>query len=206
MRDDWRDQSACRGMDGELFFPVGNSAEACAQEEAAKTVCGTCPVRTECLSWALDSGQSSGVWGGLSEFDRLLLGRRARRYASTSDGKHGVQLSIAHRADIRRWVTKEGKTPEEVALLLGVDQSVAVAAVRALNLPAPKPVKVYPSVHKVLEREADLRKLRREGVGLRRCADILEFKYEQVRMAWKVLEKRDAAAAEAAAVAEQVAA
>ena len=37
-----------------------------------------CEVRTECLEWAMVTGQDAGVWGGLSEDERRAL-RRARR-------------------------------------------------------------------------------------------------------------------------------
>jgi WhiB family transcriptional regulator, redox-sensing transcriptional regulator len=32
-----------------------------------------------CLQWALESGQDSGVWGGLSEDERRALKRRSAR-------------------------------------------------------------------------------------------------------------------------------
>jgi WhiB family redox-sensing transcriptional regulator len=62
-------------MDPELFFPVGTTGPAMAQAEAAKAVCATCPVRPECLEWALATGQDSGVWGGTSEEERRALRR-----------------------------------------------------------------------------------------------------------------------------------
>ena len=68
-------------QDPELFFPVGNSGPALAQIADAKLVCNRCPVVTECLTWALDSGQDAGVWGGMSERERrgVLRERRSRR-------------------------------------------------------------------------------------------------------------------------------
>ena len=68
---DWRHRAACRDIDPELFFPVGNTGPAIAQIEEAKKICVPCVVRQDCLQWALESGQDSGVWGGLSE-DCLL--------------------------------------------------------------------------------------------------------------------------------------
>ncbi|MFD4577260.1 WhiB family transcriptional regulator [Streptomyces sp. NPDC058417] len=76
---DWRHQAACREEDPELFFPVGNSGPALAQAEDAKAVCRRCFVRPTCLDWALASGQTDGVWGGLSEGERRNLKRRAAR-------------------------------------------------------------------------------------------------------------------------------
>ncbi len=41
--------------------------------EAAKAVCAGCPVRDECLDYALASRQRFGVWGGMSEQERRRL-------------------------------------------------------------------------------------------------------------------------------------
>ena len=79
---DWRHKAVCRDEDPELFFPVGNSGPALAQIADAKLVCNRCPVTTECLTWALDSGQDAGVWGGMSEDERRALKRRAARARS----------------------------------------------------------------------------------------------------------------------------
>ena len=76
---DWRHKAVCRDEDPELFFPVGNSGPALAQIADAKLVCNRCPVTTECLTWALDSGQDAGVWGGMSEDERRALKRRNAR-------------------------------------------------------------------------------------------------------------------------------
>jgi len=72
---DWQADAACRQADPELFFPEGRSQRADAQRQQAKTVCAACPVRPECLSWALDSGQYLGVLGGLDEDERWELRR-----------------------------------------------------------------------------------------------------------------------------------
>ncbi|WP_454325848.1 WhiB family transcriptional regulator [Streptomyces glaucescens] len=78
----WRNQAACRDEDPDLFFPIGTSGPALVQAEQAKAVCRRCPVREPCLEYALDSGQSLGVWGGTSETERRALQRRAGRRAS----------------------------------------------------------------------------------------------------------------------------
>ena len=76
---DWRDKAACLTVDPELFFPVGNTGPAVDQIEKAKSVCARCTVTEICLQYALESGQDSGVWGGLSEDERRALKRRAAR-------------------------------------------------------------------------------------------------------------------------------
>lgn len=76
---DWRHRAACRDVDPELFFPIGNTGPAILQIEEAKQVCRRCDVSDACLRWALESGQDSGVWGGMGEDERRTLKRRASR-------------------------------------------------------------------------------------------------------------------------------
>lgn len=83
---DWRHRALCREEDPELFFPLGSENQlgggknpaVLAQIDEAKTVCRTCPVVSECLAWAIESGQDYGVWGGMSEAERRAFKRRGR--------------------------------------------------------------------------------------------------------------------------------
>ncbi|PZH08479.1 transcriptional regulator [Streptomyces sp. NTH33] len=75
---EWLRSAACVGEDPELFFPVGTTGPALRDVEGAKRICARCPVTTECLSFALSSGQTSGVWGGTGEEERVALLRTAR--------------------------------------------------------------------------------------------------------------------------------
>ena len=74
---DFRDRAACRDVDPELFFPIGSGPLAEAQIARAKAVCRACPVIAECLRWALDTGQTEGVWGGTDVAERRAMTRRA---------------------------------------------------------------------------------------------------------------------------------
>jgi hypothetical protein len=58
----------CTPADAPLFFGAeGEAAEARAAREAqAIAICGTCPARAACLAYAQQTGQVSGVWGGVS--------------------------------------------------------------------------------------------------------------------------------------------
>jgi WhiB family redox-sensing transcriptional regulator len=74
--DGWAARGACRHSDPELFFPVAARGPALRQLAKAKAVCQRCPVRVQCLEYALQSGQRFGVWGGASEEERRLMRRR----------------------------------------------------------------------------------------------------------------------------------
>lgn len=80
----WRHEAACRWEDPDLFFPVGSSGPALLQIEEAKAVCHRCPVRENCLQWALEGGQDLGVCGGMSEEERRTVKRRAARARTRS--------------------------------------------------------------------------------------------------------------------------
>lgn len=86
--DRWREQAACAadGLDPETWFPVGEGPVAQQQTEDAKHICYQCPVIDACLRWAMESGQDTGVWGGLDEKERHNLRRRTRR-AQASDNE-----------------------------------------------------------------------------------------------------------------------
>ena len=72
---DWRASAACATVDAELFFPTAHTNGWRKQTRDAKAVCATCPVREQCLQWALTTGQAAGVWGGKDETERRLIKR-----------------------------------------------------------------------------------------------------------------------------------
>ena len=79
---DWQDAAACRAADPDLFFPDREAVEAIAR---AKEVCASCPVREECLAYAVELNQSEGIWGGHTPAERRRLRRnwlRSLRQAS----------------------------------------------------------------------------------------------------------------------------
>src|SRR6266542_950662 len=72
----WQDDAACRGKEVVLFFgPDGErQPEREIRERKAKIVCASCPVRTECLSYAVSRPEKYGTWG-----IRCVPGRMRRR-------------------------------------------------------------------------------------------------------------------------------
>jgi len=78
-RASWRESAACRFLDTELFFPIGKAGRAREEIQRAKEVCASCPVRQACLTFALDTHQAYGIWGGYDEDERRLLLRQHPR-------------------------------------------------------------------------------------------------------------------------------
>lgn len=69
---DWQTEAICAQTDPEVFFPEKGGST-----RNAKRVCVGCPVKTECLGYALEGDERFGVWGGLSERERHRLRRAA---------------------------------------------------------------------------------------------------------------------------------
>ncbi len=68
------EQLPCHREDPELFF-----AEAASDVERAKSLCGTCPVRAECLASAIERREPWGVWGGQLLLQGVVIPRKRPR-------------------------------------------------------------------------------------------------------------------------------
>jgi WhiB family redox-sensing transcriptional regulator len=66
----WQEEALCAQTGADFFFPEPGSSV-----REAKRICGLCPIRSACLAYALDNDERFGVWGGLSEKERLELRR-----------------------------------------------------------------------------------------------------------------------------------
>jgi WhiB family transcriptional regulator, redox-sensing transcriptional regulator len=67
----------CTNLDPELFFPED---EGYLPPEVARA-CMACPIRVACLEAAMTGHVPYGIWGGVTERERRLRRRRARRAA-----------------------------------------------------------------------------------------------------------------------------
>lgn len=68
----WVADAACRDADPEIFF-IGRGDPGV----EAKAYCAACPVRSECLDFAIDGGERHGIWGGMTTKQRRV--ERLRR-------------------------------------------------------------------------------------------------------------------------------
>jgi len=64
----WQDKALCAQSDGEAWFPEKGGST-----RLPKQICRACPVRMECLDYAMEHDLRHGVWGGLSERERHRL-------------------------------------------------------------------------------------------------------------------------------------
>ena len=79
----WAADALCAQTDPDLWYPeLGGHAQAA----IARRICGICPVRAECLDYALAgadtwNGFTTGIWGGTTPRERARI-RRARKAAA----------------------------------------------------------------------------------------------------------------------------
>lgn len=74
----WMVDAACTTADPEAWYPAKGSST-----REAKQVCNgrkgarPCPVRDQCLAYALKYDQRFGIWGGRSDRERRKMMRQA---------------------------------------------------------------------------------------------------------------------------------
>lgn len=79
----WIRDGLCVGVeDPEIFFPPRSAGQA----DEAKAICSACPVKRECLRYALKAPEEFGVWGGLDEVERADIRRKRLEAARKRKG------------------------------------------------------------------------------------------------------------------------
>jgi len=75
---EWQFDGACRTEDPTTFFhPEGERGPSReTRDRAAKSICASCPVITQCAAHALTVREPYGVWGGMTEEEREAIYRR----------------------------------------------------------------------------------------------------------------------------------
>lgn len=90
--DAWQNDATCSQTDPEAFFPEkgGSTRE-------AKRICrDCCPVRADCLQFAIDNDERFGIWGGFSERERRKITRgHASHIVGLADADHDVIAAVS---------------------------------------------------------------------------------------------------------------
>jgi WhiB family redox-sensing transcriptional regulator len=64
-KEDWHEDAECGKPENKELIPNFFANKPSKQYKALK-LCEICPVKRECLKWALDTKQVWGIWGGLN--------------------------------------------------------------------------------------------------------------------------------------------
>lgn len=105
----WRDRALCAQTDPDAFVPDKGGSTV-----QAKKICGTCPVRQQCLDYALANNER-GIWGGTSDTERAKMRNgnqtqeqiRARIKRAHENGTPALELAAIYGVSVRtvqRWV------------------------------------------------------------------------------------------------------
>jgi len=68
----WRDNASCKKMGNTLFFQTlhNNSKKILESINEVKALCESCPVKEDCLDFAVRNDIKDGIWGGMTPTER----------------------------------------------------------------------------------------------------------------------------------------
>ena len=84
---EWHGRGLCSGHDPDTFFPSNGD-----HGTNARRTCAACPVRDDCLTYAI-AADELGIWGGLDQQQRRNLKRKRQRRKSAKN------LKVSHAGD-----------------------------------------------------------------------------------------------------------
>jgi WhiB family redox-sensing transcriptional regulator len=90
----WADRGLCAEVDPDEWFPDKGESSL-----RAKAICRSCPVRAECLEYALDHQIEHGIWGGLVRDERRRLRPPGRRDSGLCGNGRHVRTDANTRTD-----------------------------------------------------------------------------------------------------------
>ena len=96
------ESGACKDMDPGIFYPEKGEST-----KNAKQICHVCPVKNQCLEYALANNERYGIWGGVSE-------RRRREIQKMR--KQPPQASVPQRKAQRPGVRQRGRSLKEACV------------------------------------------------------------------------------------------
>ena len=70
----WRREASCKDKDPDIFFPGQSESN-----HRAIAICSDCPVRIDCLEYAIETKESFGIWGGLLPQDRAYVREQMKK-------------------------------------------------------------------------------------------------------------------------------
>ena len=73
-RPDWQAEALCRGCDAAWWYPERGESDR-PVNRAARALCASCPVISECANFGMSASEQIGVWGGLTGRQRQQLKR-----------------------------------------------------------------------------------------------------------------------------------
>lgn len=76
-QESWMETALCREIGGDFWHPDEGEGQTYATNRALE-ICRDCPVRVQCLSYAMNNNEMLGVWGGTTPSERKRMRRSLR--------------------------------------------------------------------------------------------------------------------------------
>jgi WhiB family transcriptional regulator, redox-sensing transcriptional regulator len=86
----WMLRARCRDLPPAVFFPSDGAGV-----DVARRYCAECPVKVQCLEYALEHRIDHGVWGGASERERHRIARNRRARVGQTGVKGAGRMHAA---------------------------------------------------------------------------------------------------------------
>lgn len=128
----WTANARCRTLPKSVFFPERGDAY-----DHAVEVCRRCPVRLDCLDYAVPYQQLTGVWGGTTGAERRRL--RARRPPETTPPAKPVRR-VTQPGALYATLEQLTEHPGRWALVAGYPSPHSAAATASLYRNGYRPV------------------------------------------------------------------
>ena len=77
----------------DAYFPEDLGPGELQGRKMARELCQRCPLRLQCLEYALEAREQFGIWGGLTTRERQILNAK-RRAGEAHNGKGGNDSNI----------------------------------------------------------------------------------------------------------------
>ena len=105
----WQERAACVDHK-DVFWPNGDTPSTHAEVTAARAICATCPVTTDCLDYALSlSPRPSGVWAGTTSNERRKMPQRRDKECVRCGGHFVAQAGAkfcSHTCQQAHWMRR----------------------------------------------------------------------------------------------------
>lgn len=148
----WREHAACRGKATRMFFPEKECLDGLTLSQKqrkqarkdmtdptlpgnslsqARLLCVKCPVRTECLKFAVENGLTYGMYGGIPSRDRRTM------TVNNLDARIPMRHVMRDLQRVRRMHKRDRTVPlsQDLGLLLDIPTSRAEKMLRNNDLP-----------------------------------------------------------------------
>ena len=77
---EWREKGKCWGKttspSSDYWYAEDDDDDKQRKNKIAKSYCEACPVKKECLQFALDNKEEYGIWGGMTTRERKAYERQ----------------------------------------------------------------------------------------------------------------------------------